>query len=556
MAIQPKKNQPIKAVPKKPIESLSLFARWEKKLASRQKTVLFISLGISVLFSILLFDVKVSEMNDDSMYIESGNSFAQNIRVFSSANAPLYPLILSIPIRFFGVNLILLKLFSVLFMQLALLFFFLAFKNRTPMLVLIPVIMILAVNSQIQYYASLTFTEALYMLLQGVFVYYFFKVMDKTKDNNSLKNTWFYWIILGIWIFLFSFCKNLAIVSTLIVVFTFLLQKRFWHALYATAGVLLIRFPTEAIKKWLWGVDQMASQSTILMRVDPYDASKGLETTSGYFNRLLGNTELYISGKLYQILGFTSLDNAATPKGLLILTMLLFLLALIFAIRNRNNYVLFSILYTTIMLGVTFIVLQLQWGQLRYILVFLPFILTIFFYGIYSLVIKRSSFTQLIYIIFAGIFFFSSFISSSVKAAKNFNVLKKNLTGDIYYGYTEDWVNYLKMSSYCADSLPKKSFVAARKAPMSFIYGHGKKFFGVYGRFSQDPDTILNTFRDAKVTHVILASLRTNPKKADGQIISTVHYLMQIVVNKYPEKLVLVKQIGETEPAYLYEIKY
>ena len=91
---------------------------------------------------------------------------------------------------------------------------------------------------------------------------------------------------------------------------------------------------------------------------------------------------------------------------------------------------------------------------------------------------------------------------------------------------------------------------------MSFIYGHGKKFYPIYSVFSQDPDTILQHFKKEHVTHVILGSLRRNPKKADGQFITTMHSLLQPVAQKYPEKVVQVKQIGETEPAYLFELKY
>lgn len=48
--------------------------------------------------------------------------------------------------------------------------------------------------------------------------------------------------------------------------------------------------------------------------------------------------------------------------------------------------------------------------------------------------------------------------------------------GDIYYGYTEDWTNFLKLSRYCGDSLPETAYVVSRKAPMSFIYSNGKSF--------------------------------------------------------------------------------
>jgi hypothetical protein len=175
---------------------------------------------------------------------------------------------------------------------------------------------------------------------------------------------------------------------------------------------------------------------------------------------------------------------------------------------------------------------------------------------LHTMVEKKDSVIQFIYIIFVSVFFFSSFISSTVKATVHFKELKKNFAGDIYYGYSKDWVNFLQMSSYCADSLPPASLVASRKAPMSFIYGHGKKFYAVYNVFSSDADSVLSTFKKDGVTHVIIASLRRNPKKPDGFTINTMERLLQPVVQKYPGKLKLVKQIGEEEPAYLYQIVY
>ncbi|MEZ5067215.1 MAG: hypothetical protein R2847_01400 [Bacteroidia bacterium] len=58
-----------------------------------------------------------------------------------------------------------------------------------------------------------------------------------------------------------------------------------------------------------------------------------------------------------------------------------------------------------------------------------------------------------------------------------------------------------------------------------------------------------------KVTHVLIASLE-EAKKNDGFVINTLHRIFMPIAQKYPKKLVLIKQIGNSEPAYLYEIKY
>jgi hypothetical protein len=91
---------------------------------------------------------------------------------------------------------------------------------------------------------------------------------------------------------------------------------------------------------------------------------------------------------------------------------------------------------------------------------------------------------------------------------------------------------------------------------MSFVYGNGKKFYPVYSVFSTDADTIMSTFKKEGVTHIMVASLRRNPKKLDGYVINTIQRLLQPVAQKHPEKFILVKQIGDSEPAYLYQIKY
>ena len=155
------------------------------------------------------------------------------------------------------------------------------------------------------------------------------------------------------------------------------------------------------------------------------------------------------------------------------------------------------------------------------------------------------------------------FISSFSRGVKNIPIVTKNLKGDIYYGYTPDWQNYLKISAWCADSLPQTSLIACRKAPMSFVYGKGKHFFPVYSVFGRDPntnqsnpDSALAILKRNHVTHILLASLRIDPSKNTGEIINTLHNIAYPIAQKYPDKLRLVKTIGEVEEASLYEIKY
>jgi hypothetical protein len=232
------------------------------------------------------------------------------------------------------------------------------------------------------------------------------------------------------------------------------------------------------------------------------------------------------------------------------------------AVKNKQYIISFLVFFAgTISFG-TFFVLQARWDQPRFILVHMPSFLLGIGYGLYEF-FKKDNFNQRVFVAFLFLITGSMFISSFSRGIKNIPIVTKNLKGDIYYGYTPDWQNYLKISAWCADSLPQSSLIACRKAPMSFVYGKGKHFFPIYSVFAKDPqtnqsnpDSALAIFKRNKVTHVLLANLRIDPTKNTGEIINTLHNIVYPIAQKYPEKLRLVKTIGDSEEATLYEIKY
>ncbi len=534
--------------------SITLFDRWEKWLSDNSNLTCISILILSLLFSVLLFDVKISEANDDSLYIEGAYNFSKNIHHEFTANAPLYPLLLSLPVKFFGINLIVLKSLSVLFFILSQVVMFLAFRKRIPYLVLVPVLLIVSVNGYFLYFSSQTFTECLYILLQGLVLLSVFSLPDvKGKIPFKLFTPF---LFVGLMLFLIGFCKNIAVGALVAIIFFLLLKRKFWQLLYVVIAYLLVRIPLEIIKAMIWpGQNQFGSQSAILRQKDPYNPSKGYEDMSGFIQRFQDNIGLYIGKRFYQILGFVSPDDTMIRPGLVFIFFVLLIPAIYFAFKRKDKIIQVTFIYSAALLSLTFIVLQKSWDQPRMVLVYSSLLLIIIFYGLYEM-LKKSSFSQAIYLFLVSIIFFSCFFSTVNKATKNYQTLKKNFGGDIYYGYTPDWVNFLKMSRYCADSLPSNSYVASRKAPMSFVYANGKKFYPIYTVMSTDADSTLAILKRDSVTHIILASLRRNPKKNDGYVINTLHRMFAPVGQKYPEKLKLVKQIGESEPAYLYEIKY
>lgn len=219
-------------------------------------------------------------------------------------------------------------------------------------------------------------------------------------------------------------------------------------------------------------------------------------------------------------------------------------------------------LFTGAQLVLSFIILQTKWDQPRITLVCMPVLLILMFYAIYSITLKPGV-GQTIYMALAFLVIGSVALSSVKRGFKNLPIVQKNLKGDKYFGYTQDWQNFLKCSEWCADNLNETTLVASRKAPMSFVYGKGKKFFPIYSVVHRDtatrqsnPDSALAFLQKNKVTHVMLGSLRANPNDPAMGIINTVHHIMIPIMNKYPQKLKLVHTEGYNEQTELYEIVY
>jgi hypothetical protein len=544
----------------------SLFDRLEGMLEKQDTTLFYGFAVLCALVSLILFNARVSEGGDDSTYILAGWEYSQRFfHYYYSFNAPFYPLFLSLPIKLFGVRLIFLKFLSVPMQFFGLVFFYKAFHKRMPYLVLFPVLFFITVNGSLQYYASQTNNEAFYMFWQGLFFLVFVKLLDALDSpQNTLKDTWKRWLSFGVLAFILTFTKNIAICMIPAVLLFFLLQRKWKEAGYSLVSFIGVKVVFELIKTVLWrdvAKGQLNAQGNVLLLKDPYDASKGTDDVMGFVGRFFDNINIYLSKRFFQIIGFRDPASTELYAGLALLVVVLLLIGLVSIFRSKNRLLQFAALYALSITAGTFLVLQTRWDQPRLIILQMHFLLLIIFYAFYVFARKRG-FVQNLYLVMVLILCSSMVITTLKQSGKNLPVLAKNLRGDVYYGFTPDWVNFLKMSRWCADSLPETAFVASRKAPMSFLYAKGKKFFPVYKVMCYDtlthqsnPDSLLALFKREKVTHMIIASLRMNPDKNTGDVINTLHNMLAPIMQKYPDRVVAVHQEGDSEPAVLYEIK-
>ena len=102
---------------------------------------------LCLLFSFIFFNARISEAHDDALYLEAGWRYINEFpNYFYTQNAPLYPLFLALLTKIFGFNLIVFKLFSVLFNLLGFMLFYKAFEKKVPYVVFIPVAVFAAIN--------------------------------------------------------------------------------------------------------------------------------------------------------------------------------------------------------------------------------------------------------------------------------------------------------------------------------------------------------------------------------------------------------------------------
>ncbi|PLX23441.1 MAG: hypothetical protein C0597_01000 [Marinilabiliales bacterium] len=290
------------------------------------------------------------------------------------------------------------------------------------------------------------------------------------------------------------------------------------------------------------------------MQVDPFDAAKGNENLMGFFERFVGNSNLYLSKHLYKFIGL----RPEFPQPNTFLTLIiyaLFIIAIYFAFK-KNKYLLFTGIYLAVLVGITFVIVQTRWDQDRLILVYLPLILLFLFSGIYYLGKQKSyRFIQFLLPILLVILFFTNLNVTTKKVKANDEYLMESLAGNEFYGMTPDWINYIKMSQWAAKNVPKEVMIACRKPSISFIYAK-REFHGIYRITTEDPDELLQKLKDRNVKYVIMGSLRKHPLQKTQYTINTVQRYLYFIQQKYPEKIKHIQTIGADEPAYLFEILY
>lgn len=527
---------------------------WENSenwISSKGSLLLLIAILTYAFFSFFTFNLRISEGGDDSTYIIRALSFIEEGK-FPEYQGPLYPIFLSGLIFLFGLKLAVLKLSSWIFLTLAIIVLFRAASKYVSRITLWGAIFALIVNYHLLYFGSQTYSEAFFMMLQSIFILYIFKLTDQLGKNPiPFQSTLF---LAGLLLILFL-TRTVAIAALPALILFLLIKKQNKTALLVTLNFIILLFIYIGLKELFWGsTGNSSAQLQSLLMKHPYDASQGKETFGGFILRFIQNSNIYLS-KHFVI--FTGFKNALSLSKHSLITIFLYLWFFIGLKRfyRQNSHLLFTGIYLAFMLGTTFVALQPIWDQERLIIPFYPLMLLFLAETVVSFTQNSPSATKqkLPALLLALIVLLST--AQTVKRT-DFQAIFRNLSGDRYYGYTPDWQNYLKMAEYTSQKLPADSYVACRKPNMARLMAEGKKFYGIYRFDSQNADTLINQLYQRGVTHIIVASLRKNPRIRNGQVINTIHRYMKYIEEKYPNTFIFRKQVGKEEPAWLFEINY
>ena len=436
--------------------------------------LILVQLVVAFIFSLLLFDSKVSLSGDDAFYIIRANDFIHSFK-YPSFQGPLYPMVLSIVVAFSGINLIPLKLLSLASMLGFIYLFFKSLRNRIPSTLLVFTSLAVCINSFILYYASQTYSEAFYMFIQMLLVLVFFNYFIDIKDKISVKQDIRRHIILAFCILAIVLTRSVGFSAFIAVAGYFLLRGEWKNLLFSVIAFGSVFLIFQGIKYSFWheGGMQFAAQGSGLLNKDYYNPQSGKEDLAGLFSRLLKNSDLYFSKHFMYIFGFRGYAQFMPVYPVLTVIVYLFLAGSIFTFR-KNNYLFFISLITGSFTLVTFIVLQATWDQSRLIIPVIPFILLLVLSCIYFLTkMPKLKAGQIGIPVLAIIILLTTF----AQTAKSFKFNLEN--PGRYGGLTPDWKNYLIASEWAAKNLPKEAVIACRKPSISFVYGKGRNFYGI-----------------------------------------------------------------------------
>ena len=500
--------------PSAPQESKDLLRTMDAFLDQRLGWLIWVILGITFLFGLMLFDSRVSLSGDDSFYIIRASDFIHSFK-YPAFQGPLYPMVLSVFVAIFGISLVPLKVVSLLFVLGFMYIFFIAFRKRIPSTLLIITLSALSINSFVLYYASQTYNEAFYLFMQIVLVLVFFRSFIDNEQVVTYKQDLKRHLLLAVCLLALALTKNVGYSAVIVVAGYFLLRGQWKNILYSLVAFGIVMIVFQGVKYLLWndGGLQFSTQGSSLLNKDYYNPQAGKEDLAGFVTRLIDNSNLYLSKHFLSIIGFRKVSPVMMVSS--VVSVLIYLLSIgsLIITFKKNRYLFFTGLLTGAFLLISFLILQAKWDQSRLIIPAVPMLLLMLlslFYYISS--IKLYKWLQVVVPMLALLILFQSLAVTA-------GTIKQNqLNSGRYGGLTSDWKNYLKASEWAAMNLPKEAIIACRKPSISFVYGKGRNFYGIMQLPSYSSDVFVNNWMKNDSSYVLFNYADFNGKQLSPEL--------------------------------------
>lgn len=536
---------------KGPRQSLTLFEWLDAWLDRHLDRIFWIILSLSVMTAILMFDIRFSVSGDDSAYVIRAHDFVKEF-TYPGFQGPLYPFVLSPMVLLFGVNAIALKSLSILFLAGFLYFTFRTFRHRIPATLAMAALLLISFNSFILYFASQTYSEMFFMFLQALMIFTLFTLFPEKGESKPLSSAWRSYFLLGLCILALGLTRSIGFTAAMVVPAFFLLRGSWRDLLLIVAVTLVLIVAFQGFKYLVWGSADfnLSDQGNALLNKNYYKPSMGREDLAGFLDRLVKNSNSYISRHFYTMFGFRPFNvELSILPWLNVLTWVVLFGGVILYFR-KNRYLLYLALHAVVFLAVSFIILQTNWEQTRIILPFVLYLMTGLLATFYY-ILSIKPLTRFQWIFPLGILVIMGLNLSATSVV--FREARK--VDGIYYGLTPDWENYAKMSKWASDNLPDTAVVACRKPSISFIYGNKARFFGIMALPNYSVGRLMEEWKTKKIPYILVESEDLNGKNFTQGTVRAFKNGLIAEVNKEGSKRFLLNLPDSTRERSLAELQ-
>jgi 4-amino-4-deoxy-L-arabinose transferase-like glycosyltransferase len=514
-------------------------------------------LVIALITGVFSFDIKPSVDGDDTSYVLSAMNIVHSGQLPVGFRTPGYPIVLSVFIWLFGVNLVMLKATSLLFFLGSILSLFYVFRRRLQPIVLSSLLLLVAINPLMIKYSHQTFSEILFTLVLVWTIHFILQANEKGSTKSILiaavcTMAAFYIRIAG------------ATVAGVAVLF-FAYQKR-WKQVVLYVILCLALYSPMKIYEWTSG-SAAFGQASILMLKNPYNTTEGMETLSGFVDRFINNMFNHANYQIPTALGVPIpqelgvadgqfIPNAPAFFGVLI-SLVLLVGCIVPILRSPKSMMAFLGFFVVAYIAFISVALQNLFATPRMLIPIIPYLLLGTLEGCRVLGNRWANVTDtdavsahaktLLVIAIIGLTIANS-VGTMQSLDETYPVLKANLGGNEFAGFTEDWANYLGTSRWIKTHLPIQSTgIICRKPELFLLYAGSYNVYGAYKVDQTNPDSIIAKWKSLNMTHLLYDNF---------QWTSTLRRYVQPVAEKYPQIFELVHQEGAQYPSYVFRINY